>query len=73
MASWNEANALCPFYITDDKNIIICEAMLNKCSKIKQCFNLSVYKQKHLLNFCNNNYMRCPYYKALIEFKYKTD
>lgn len=73
MASWNEAYALCPFYNTDDKNIIICEAMMNKCSKVKQCFNSSTDKQKYLLNFCNKDYTRCPYYKALNEIKYKSN
>jgi hypothetical protein len=73
MASWNEAYALCPFYDTDEKNIIICEAIIGRCSKTKQCFNLSAEKQKHLLNFCNKDYTRCPYYIALDEIKYKSN
>ena len=73
MASWNEAYALCPFYSTDDKNTIICEAMIGRCSKAKQCFNSSTDKHKHLLKFCNKDYTRCPYYIALNEIKYKNN
>lgn len=73
MASWNEANALCPFYNTDDKNTIICEAILSGSDKVKQCFNSTLGKQKHLLRFCNNDYERCPYYKILNEVKYKNN
>ena len=71
MASWNEAYALCPFYDTDEKNIIICEAILDRCTKTKQYFNSSSDKKKHMLNFCNKDFIICPYYKALNEIKYK--
>ncbi|MGN0507867.1 MAG: hypothetical protein ACI4GX_01420 [Ruminococcus sp.] len=70
MASWNEAYALCPFYDTDESNIISCEAILPKGKKAKHSFSSKAAKQKYLLDFCDKEYKKCPYYKALESTKY---
>lgn len=70
MASWNEAYALCPFYDTDEKNVIVCESVFIEGKKTRHIFSAKE-KQKHLEQFCNKKYKNCIYYKTLENWKYK--
>ena len=70
MASWNEANALCPFYDTDEKKAVICEAMLPGTKKIKHLFKSETDKNEHMSKCCNKHYFKCLYYQSLIKSKY---
>lgn len=71
MASWNESYALCPFYDTDEKNSITCETIFLSGRKTKHNFVSNSAKQEHLIRFCNRDYKKCPYHRALTGEKYK--
>ena len=63
--------ALCPFYSLDDwKRIIVCEGMV-KDSTVSHRFKNKVQLEKHLNNFCCQDYKKCPWFKTVVEAKYK--
>lgn len=63
--------ARCPFYSSDDwKQTILCEGMTNR-STVTHRFQTKRHWEKHINNFCCQSYRDCPWYKTLIETKYK--
>ncbi len=76
MASWNEAYAICPFYVSDEDkkggvHTIYCEALFKGAKNIRHSFVNKDEKRSHLDNYCNcYNYYNCPFYKSLMVYKF---
>lgn len=62
---------VCPFYSFDDsKQKINCEGMTNRSTVIHR-FQTRLHWDKHMKKFCCDHPEDCPWYKTLMETKYK--
>lgn len=71
MANWIDADAKCPFFITVEKNSVVCEGITD-CSKNVTMFSRKQEFKAHFNIFCRNHYENCEIYRMLME-KYKEE
>lgn len=73
MEYYGQQNIICPFFVNENKNNIICQG-LTDTTKSVNCFDAPTEKKKYKLNFCECfNYMDCPYYRILDQIKYQEE
>lgn len=66
--SWDSVNTLCPFYLTEGSHTITCEGLA--CQSDLHDFIIRANKNNYKSGYCNSCYRKCPYYKALLDYKY---
>lgn len=69
MSTYDDVNAICPFFLSGDKQRIVCEGLIGRSRCINQ-FDYGKEREQYRNQYCDRDYDQCRIYRALME-KYK--
>lgn len=70
MKHYESPKVLCPFYISESGNRILCEG-IEKGSTIHMTFDVPKHRDEYRQEHCCSYYMKCIWAQMLNEKKYK--
>lgn len=69
MSQYQDVNAICPFFLSGDKQRITCEGLIDKTKCINR-FDFGKDREQYRSRYCDSNYEQCRIYRMLMD-KYK--
>ena len=64
MSTYDDVNAICPFFISGDKQRIACEGLIDRSRCINR-FDYSKDREQYRSKYCDKHYEQCRIYGAL--------
>lgn len=69
MSTYDDVNAICPFFLSGDKQRITCEGLIGRSRCINR-FDYGKEREQYRNKYCDGDYDQCRIYRVLME-KYK--
>lgn len=64
MSTYDDVNAICPFFLAGDKQRITCEGLIDGSRCINR-FDYSKDREHYRSKYCDGHYEQCRIYRAL--------
>lgn len=64
MSTYDDVNAICPFFLAGDKQRITCEGLIDRSRCINR-FDYSKDREHYRSKYCDGHYEQCRIYRAL--------
>lgn len=64
MSTYDDVNAICPFFLSGDKKRITCEGLIDRSRCINR-FDYSKDREQYRSKYCDKHYEQCRIYRAL--------
>ena len=64
VSTYDDVNAICPFFLSGDKQRITCEGLIDRSRCINR-FDYSKDREQYRSKYCDKHYEQCRIYRAL--------
>lgn len=64
MSQYQDVNAICPFFLSGDKQRITCEGLIDRSRCINR-FDYGKDREQYRSKYCDKRYEQCRIYRAL--------